>query len=93
MPLPTQAEKDLLDKNYDDAIAALVDALVGQNVPRGSYCQSVYEAARTIAALVNAVVGENVARGPHGERVYEAARNVSECRRAARAAFGHLPCA
>ena len=34
----------LVDKNADDAITALVDALVGENVPRGPYNEDIYEA-------------------------------------------------
>jgi hypothetical protein len=34
----------LVDKNFDDGIAALVDALVGENGPRGPYSEDVYEA-------------------------------------------------
>ena len=39
----------VVGKNYDDAIAALVVAVAGQNVPRGPYSEHVYEAARNVA--------------------------------------------
>jgi hypothetical protein len=39
----------LVDRNFDDAIAALVDAAVGQNVPRGPYSEHIYDAARIVA--------------------------------------------
>jgi hypothetical protein len=39
----------VVGKNYDDAIAALVGAIVGQDVPRGPYSEHVYEAARNVA--------------------------------------------
>jgi hypothetical protein len=38
----------LVDKNFDDAITALVDAAVDQNVPRGPYSEHVYDAARNV---------------------------------------------
>jgi hypothetical protein len=37
-----------VDKNFDDAITALVDAAVGQNVPSGPYSEHVYDAARVL---------------------------------------------
>ena len=40
---------EVVGKNYDDAIEALVVAVAGQNVPRGPYSEHVYEAARNVA--------------------------------------------
>jgi hypothetical protein len=38
----------VVDNNFDDTITALVDAAVGQNVPRGPYSEHVYDAARNL---------------------------------------------
>jgi hypothetical protein len=39
----------LVDRTFDEAITALVDAAVGQNVPSGPYSEHVYDAARIVA--------------------------------------------
>ena len=45
MPLPTDEDYKLVNKNQDDAIAELVDAVVGREVPRAPYGELVYKAA------------------------------------------------
>ena len=39
----------LVDKEFEDAITALVDAVVGENTPRGPYSEPVFKAARDVA--------------------------------------------
>ena len=41
-----EGDHEVVGKNYDDAIAALVVAVAGQNVPHEPYSDHVYEAAR-----------------------------------------------
>ncbi len=45
MPMPTEDDYELVNKNQDAAIAELVDAVVGREVPRAPYGELVYEAA------------------------------------------------
>ena len=41
-------DKENRFKNYDDALAALVDAAASQNVSRGPYSDQVYKAAHNV---------------------------------------------
>jgi len=45
MPMPTNNDYKRVNKNQDDAIAELVDAVVGREVPRAPYGDLVYKAA------------------------------------------------
>jgi hypothetical protein len=54
MPMPTNDDYKLVNKNQDDAIAELVDAVVGQEAPRGPYGELVYKAAWSLVKVFKA---------------------------------------
>ena len=51
MPVPTEEEKDLVWKNYEEAFRALVDAVVGRKSPRYHHDEQVYALARDLASI------------------------------------------
>jgi hypothetical protein len=55
MPMPTNDNYKLVNKNQDDAIAGLVDAVVGRELPRAPYGEHVYKAARKVADACQAL--------------------------------------
>ena len=91
MPIPTENEVDLVIRNSEEAIGALVDAVVGQKVPQWHYDEDwLYSALgltkdldRAICEFVRAVVAftaadVDVPYGPYNGAVYQAAGNLAE---------------
>ena len=54
MPLPTEEEKDLAWRNYEDAFRALVDAVVGRKSPCYHHDEQVYALAWDLAEYFQA---------------------------------------
>ena len=91
MPIPTENEVDLVIRNSEEAIGALVDAVVGQKVPRWTYDEDwLYSAlglTKDLDRAIRAFVGHAVAftavdvdvpDGPYNGAVYQAAGNLAE---------------
>jgi hypothetical protein len=55
MPMPTNDDYKLVTKNQDDAIAELVDAAVGRELPRAPYGELIYKAAWKLAKACQAL--------------------------------------
>ncbi len=55
MPMPTKDDCKLVKQNQDDAIAELVDAVVGREVTRAPYGEVVYKAAWKLAESCKAL--------------------------------------
>jgi hypothetical protein len=67
MPMPTNDDYEVVDKNQDDAIAQLVDAVVGPEVQRAPYSELVYEAAGKLVDAYNAFLRFLLERAPMTE--------------------------
>jgi hypothetical protein len=55
MPMPINDDYKLVNRNQDDAIAELVDAVVGREVPSAPYGELVYKAAWKLAESCKAL--------------------------------------
>ena len=62
MPLPTEEEKDLAWRNYEDAFRALVDAVVGRKSPCYHHDEQVYALAWDLAEYFQAGQAVNKSR-------------------------------
>ena len=91
MPIPTENEVDLVIRNSEEAIGALVDAVVGQKVPRWPYDEDWLYHALGLTETLNRAISEfvrdvvdfnavdvNVPDGPYTGAVYQAAGNLAE---------------
>ena len=91
MPIPTENDVDLVIRNSEEAIGALVDAVVGQKVPQWHYDEDwLYGAlglTKRIDLAISTFVGHavdftgvnvSVPDGPYTGAVYQAAGNLAE---------------